>query len=199
MLLSALRMTGAAAIGALAVFAGYAALTGEEPMGAAAEAEAALSVFMAQPDAEAERQLRGLPETQMTANPVTADKQDDGKFFTTNPRHADKVDDGKFFTTNAKRIDKKDDGDFFSVNTVADRFDPCLKADGTPYQGPGTALNPFAPTSPCLPKATAESYAEVTPEVTPEPERTFEVYLPHRRDYFAPEPPARGGSDYRTI
>ncbi len=276
MLQKAIRMTGLAALGGLALYAGYSAIDGDSlpgkrmfsaksaptaptdtwvtanlagdiengvPAGMGplvfangqradriAKASDADDLYFAAFHAEEEtnggRQIRGLPERQdeekpaTTQNPVKSDKPDDGKFFTTNPRRADKKDDGAFVTTNQQRTDKtddgkffsanprliakKDDGDFYTANTPGGEFDPCLKADGTPYQGPGTALNPFAPTNPCLPKATAESYAEVVPPVvTPEPEpRVTRTRLPARRDYFAPEPALPkfgGGSDYKVI
>ncbi|MEM9234734.1 MAG: hypothetical protein AAGA69_10935 [Pseudomonadota bacterium] len=255
MVVKVIQGIGAAALGILAVYAGYSAFGYDSGRGAEAGADISVAedlstrVFEGVPEGtealafnrgqradriarvdEADdlnfvsvqdsgagngRQIRGLPETQTTQepeekpattpNPVTADKKDDGKFFTTDVRRADKKDDGKFFTTNAKRVDKKDDGSFFTENTDGGEFDPCLKADGTPYQGPGTALNPFAPVSPCLPKATAENYAVLLPE-EPEVETPTETpvrrrtVLPTPPEFFAPEPPLPGGgSDYRTI
>lgn len=228
MLVNAIRMTGLAGLAGLALYAGYDVVSGKKTAPTQAPVlMAGLSELAEETDAMG-RQIRGLPErqetgqtddTQMTANPVKADKPDDGKFFstnpkradkvddgkffTTNPRHADKKDDGKFFTTNPKLVAKKDDGDFFTTSATGGEFDPCVKADGTPYQGPGTALNPFAPVSPCLPKATAESYAEIILEPQPEPEIIpTRTTLPSHPDYFAPEPalpPFSGGSDYKVI
>lgn len=140
-------------------------------------------------------------EAVVTKNPVIADKKDDEDGFTTNPRLTDKKDGGQYYTANPKRVAKVDDGAYYTENTKATEFDPCLKADGTPYQGPGTALNPFAPVSPCLPKATAESYAALLPEDIPEPDDE-EYGPPKQPEYFAPDPPVpptQGGSDYRTI
>lgn len=217
MFTSALRMSGIALLGGLAVYAGYSALNSRDN---AAERPLALATATATDsfETEATSQIRGMPEkgdeeseNGMTANPVVPDKKDEGG-FTTNPVVADKKDEGGFttnpvvadkkdsggFTTNPQLVAKKDDGDFFTENDAATAFDPCLKADGTPYQGPGTALNPFAPINPCLPKATAESFAEfIAP--TPLPE-VNNFGLPRQPDYFAPEPPLPGfGSDYRAL
>lgn len=98
-------------------------------------------------------------------SPRRLDKADDGKFFTANASSMDKKDNGQFFVANPKMIDKKDDGRFFTDKGQASITDPCLNADGTPYFGPGTASNPYAPVNPCLPKATAES---VGPCVNPD-------------------------------
>lgn len=81
-----------------------------------------------------------------------------GKAMFANAVEADKPDDGRFFTTNKKLIDKPDDGAYFTAQDSGAAYSPCVKADGTPYIGPGTALNPFADASPCLPQATAESF-----------------------------------------
>lgn len=268
MLSSVFKVTGAAVIGALAIYAGYRVVDGQNAGSApsaedsttsvatvdgvpegmeptafdegqrgdrVAVAETADTPLMAENGTAQEAQnattgqLRGLPQRdedtrsdapeqsaddntapaedtseakakgEMTRNPVVADKKDKGG-FTTNPVVADKKDFGTGFTTNPRLVDKKDDGGF-TTTAQSTEFDPCLKADGTPYQGPGTALNPFAPVNPCLPKATAESYAELLPEV-PEIGTVPDRELPTRPTHFGPEPPtppSQGGSDYRTI
>ena len=64
----------------------------------------------------------------------------------------------------ARLVDKPDNSPYFAATDAAPSFDPCVKADGTPYVGPGTAINPFADGDPCLPRATGQSFevAQVT-------------------------------------
>jgi hypothetical protein len=141
--------------------------------------------------------------TTMIRNPVRRDKPDAP--MTRNAARKDKPDDGTHFTANRKRVDKPDDGDYFTENTTRSDFAPCLKADGTPYVGPGTAVNPFADVNPCLPQATAQDFAVAPPQVTTSDvvtlTRTFG--LPPERDYYGsqtPLPPGPGGgSDYSAI
>lgn len=59
-------------------------------------------------------------------------------------------------TRNTALVAKQDEGDFFTLHEDGPLFDPCMLADGSAYQGPGTALDPYAKTNPCLPKATAQ-------------------------------------------
>ena len=86
-------------------------------------------------------------------------------------------------------------------------FDPCTKADGTPYVGPGTAVNAFAPVNPCLPQATQVAFAgQPTPVVPPTATAIDISYLdpsfggPLIPGGFGPEPPAGDpGSDYSAL
>ena len=120
--------------------------------------------------------------------------------YTANARLADKPDPGGF-TANRREVDKPDQGGFLA-SADTPRLDPCLKADGTPYVGPGTAVNPFAATDPCLPQATAQAYEVASlgdpgPGPAPvDPPGTFgpvDVDPPR-----LPDPPTTGtGSDYR--
>ncbi len=132
----------------------------------------------------------------MTRNPVQKDKVDGKPKMIANKAKIDKPDDGPFFTTDAK-----DTG----------LFDPCLKSDGTHYEGPGTALNPFAAENPCLPQATAESFDVARSETLPiaesdvTPETGDGRYgLPLQQGFFGPLVPlapngSNFGSDYRSL
>ena len=72
-----------------------------------------------------------------------------------NPVQRDKPDAPTQF---ARLVDKPDNSPYFAATDAAPQFDPCLKADGTPYVGPGTAINPFSDSDPCLPKATGQAF-----------------------------------------
>ncbi|MGV6820157.1 MAG: hypothetical protein ACWA5T_06620 [Parvularcula sp.] len=113
--------------------------------------------------AEADPQMaEAIPtDTAPTDQPTrtaTGPRDGSGKVMLANAVEPDKPDDGRYFTTNKKLIDKPDDGAYFTAQDSGAAYSPCVKADGTPYIGPGTALNPFAEASPCLPQATAESF-----------------------------------------
>ena len=144
-----------------------------------------------------------VPNVRLTA------KGDDGRYFTQNARQTDKPDQGGF-AANTRQVDKPDNSPFYSENTGGDQFDPCLKADGTTYAGPGTAINPFADGDPCLPRATAQSF-EVAQLVQTPPQATASdtsalnvaslpfVTIARPAAGFAATPPVGGGfgSDYR--
>lgn len=99
-------------------------------------------------------------------------------------------------TRNPVRVDKKDDSDFFTTAGGGQTYNPCLKVDGTPYRGPGTALDPFAPVNPCLPRRTAESFAPPLPTITDSDVRIRPSGPPTVVPAgFGPEPVV--GSDYR--
>ncbi|MEM6650926.1 MAG: hypothetical protein AAF603_11820, partial [Pseudomonadota bacterium] len=171
--------------------------------------EEPLEVATAPPNSETVPSLqRADPApTPMTKNPVLVAKKDDGKFFTQNKVLTAKKDDGKFFTANKKRVAKKDDGQFFTLNGQEADLDPCVKADGTPYVGPGTAINPFAPENPCLLQATDGSFEIVEAPIIPQdplPEDDGRYGLPLPPGFtgpIGPLPPDGGnfGSDYRSI
>ena len=116
----------------------------------------------------------------------------------------DKPDRGGF-TANGRLIDKPDQGGFVA-SADTQRFDPCEKADGTLYVGPGTALNPFAETDPCLPQATAQGYQVAQlGDVDPAPpvvdvdvaDAARLVPVDVARPDVPPPPPVGVGSDYR--
>ncbi len=101
-------------------------------------------------------------------------KPDTNKFFT-----EDQMVDGKI----AKGADKKDDDCryFTEERQMAECIrkppvpklppvDPCKRADGTMYTGPGTAKNPLADEDPCLPPATPPNETPVVEEEDPEVE-----------------------------
>ena len=58
----------------------------------------------------------------------------------------------------ARLVAKPDDGPSYAASDPSRSFDPCIKADGTPYVGPGTAINPFSDGDPCLPRATGQAF-----------------------------------------
>lgn len=115
----------------------------------------------------------------------------------------DKPDSGGFET--ARLVDKPDEGGFVA-SADTQRFEPCQKSDGTAYVGPGTALNPFADSDPCLPQATGQGFEVASlaaPQTDPTPPNVdvanvgrlipVDVARP-----FVPAPPPIGtGSDYR--
>jgi hypothetical protein len=152
--------------------------------------------------------LATASEATPSRNPRLADKPDGSPFFTQNKRLTDKPDGAPFFTENKRLIDKPDDGQFFTENTTGSDFGPCIKADGTPYVGPGTATNPFAPSNPCLPQAAAQSFelAQALPVATASDigqavDTGFGVPLGQAfRGLAIPAPPGgtNFGSDYRT-
>lgn len=133
----------------------------------------------------------GAPEPQegnapaMTRNPVRQDKPDDGQSFST---------DQEGVQRNPVRRDKDDTGDFFTATQSGQTFNPCLKADGTTYRGPGTALDPFAPVNPCLPQQTAENFAPPLPEDTDSDVDVTPRGAPSITPAFLPDAPT--GSDY---
>lgn len=116
--------------------------------------------------------------------------------------------DGKpaagYFVANRRRIDKKDDGAYFTENTPTRQFGPCEKSDGTAYIGPGTAVNPFGDSDPCLPKATAQAFDVAAPvplatSTSTAPRGPFG--LPPQFGSYTPAPPTGGnfGSDYKRV
>ena len=86
---------------------------------------------------------------QTARNAAQTDKPDTAR----NRRLTDKPD-----TQLARLVDKPDDSPYFAATDETRDFDPCTKADGTPYVGPGTAINPFADGDPCLPRATGQAF-----------------------------------------
>ena len=114
-------------------------------------------------------------------------------------RLVDKPDRGGF--TAGRLIDKPDEGGFVA-SADTQRFDPCEKADGTLYVGPGTALNPFAETDPCLPQSTAQGYEVASLEAAPAPpvvdvaQAQQLVPVDVSRPFLAAPPPIGTGSDY---
>lgn len=126
-----------------------------------------------------------------------------GTAYAANARLTDKPDQGGF-AANRRLTDKPDQGGYVA-SADTQRFDPCEKADGTTYVGPGTALNPFAETDPCLPQATAQGYqvaqlaSPVDPELPPQPvdPATGLVAVDVARPRVPPPPPTGTGSDYR--
>ena len=144
----------------------------------------------------------------MERNPLRQDKPDSAQSFAANTKQTDKPDDGKFFTANSEKIDKPDDGDFFTDRQTASSLDPCIKADGTRYTGPGTVTNPFDTSNPCLPQATDSSLAEapLPPAIIPEeestpPRRPPLFGQPFEEEFFGPRPTAgeQFSSDYRSL
>ena len=123
--------------------------------------------------------------------------------FTPNRRVTDKPDAGGF-TANRRLTDKPDQGGFVA-SADTQRLDPCLKADGTAYVGPGTALNAFTEGDPCLPRATAQGYevASATPAPVPPLLQADPAATPPlaavdvARPFLTPPPPVGTGSDYR--
>lgn len=71
-------------------------------------------------------------------------------------------------TKNHVTPDKPDDGAYFTEASHDPRFDPCRYADGRPYLGKGTVLNPHADFTGCLPKVASASDSFIADE-------TFEV------------------------
>ena len=127
--------------------------------------------------------------------------------FTKNPVRLAKRDDGTYYSANPVRLAKRDDGRYYTEASPTKVFDPCTKADGTPYVGPGTAVNAFAPVNPCLPQATQVAFAgQPTPVVPPTATAIDISYLdpsfggPLIPGGFGPEPPAGDpGSDYSAL
>ncbi|MEM9421237.1 MAG: hypothetical protein AAF986_01815 [Pseudomonadota bacterium] len=144
----------------------------------------------------------------MTRNPVQRDKADAKPRMIANKAKTDKPDSGKFFKANKAKIDKPDDSSFFTTDAKdVGASDPCLKSDGTRYEGPGTALNPFADQSPCLPQATAESFDIAGSDTLPVTESDADggrFGLPLQDGFFGPLVPlapngGNFGSDYRSV
>ncbi|WOI54104.1 hypothetical protein [Parvularcula sp. LCG005] len=111
-----------------------------------------------------------------------------------------------YFIANKRLIDKPDDGRFFTEKTRSAAFDPCLKSDGTPYYGPGTVVDPFAGVSPCLPRATAQSFDVAgTPTLPRKTDSDGQTpFGPPKQPDWNPEFPGPpddedDGSDYRTL
>lgn len=105
----------------------------------------------------------------------------------------------KRFVRNKVRKDKQDRSAYFTENSKKSTFEPCVKADGTPYIGPGTALNPFAAADPCRPRATSDSYAAYSPVAPATDSSISTVALPPTRFVPPPPPPTTPpGSDYTT-
>ena len=100
--------------------------------------------------------LRGERATATVRNASLTDKPDVAR----NTPLVDKPDERL-----ARLVDKPDNSPYFAATDAAPGFDPCVKADGTPYVGPGTAINPFADGDPCLPRATGQAF-EVAQVVT---------------------------------
>ena len=131
-----------------------------------------------------------------------------------NPRQTDKPDLArntplvdKPDTRLARLVAKPDNSPSFAASDPGRSFDPCMKADGTPYAGPGTAINPFADGDPCLPKATGQSFevAAAAPPRAPVTASTLGQAAPRIlpfvdlvRPGFVLAPPVGGnfGSDY---
>lgn len=131
---------------------------------------------------------------------VDASADQDGR-FTANRRLTDKPDQGGF-AANRRLTDKPDQGGYVASADTR-RFDPCQKADGTTYVGPGTALDPFAEADPCLPQATAQGYqvaqaatVQAPPVLVTEPVPSL-VAIDVPRPRLPPPPPTGTGSDYR--
>ena len=144
------------------------------------------------------------------ARPARTGEAAGGTRYAANTRLTDKPDQGGF-AANRRLTDKPDEGGYVA-SADTQRFDPCEKADGTAYVGPGTALNPFAATDPCLPQATAQGYqvAQLTSPVDPElpiqpidpaaagaVEAVGLVAVDVARPRVPPPPPTGTGSDYR--
>lgn len=148
-------------------------------------------------------------QPQMIRNTRQPGKKVGEKGMIRNAARAAKPDGTPFFTANAAQIDKPDEGAYFTTNTDgADPQNPCLKADGTPYVGPGVALNPFAAGNPCLPRATAQSYDVAGSPTLPIASDVFTstpfIGLPRPVGFFdskVPLPPSGGnfGSSYRAL
>lgn len=124
--------------------------------------------------------------------------------LTANAAQTDKPDRGGF-TANRRLTDKPDQGGYVASADTR-RFDPCEKSDGTTYAGPGTALNPFADTDPCLPQATGQGYQVAQLAAPPDPAPPLVDVEPAAAALTpvnvarprVPPPPAVGtGSDYR--
>ena len=144
----------------------------------------------------------GEPAAAVDSPSVRRASGTDATRFSANRRLTDKPDQGGF-AANARLTDKPDQGGYVA-SADTQRFDPCEKADGTVYVGPGTALNPFAETDPCLPQATAQGY-QVAQAAEPAPAPPAVEVAPvaalvpvNVARPLVPAPPATGvGSDYR--
>ena len=153
-------------LGGGALYAGYQAV--EPRLGGEAPAEPTLRQDTAPARTDpgdvadgSERSSGGLrgaydPLPDETQEGSAADPAPSQAAMTANPALIDKPDGA--FTANRRLTDKPDTAPYFTQNTKTDRFDPCTKADGTAYRGPGTATDPFAKGDPCLPQAVAGSY-----------------------------------------
>ena len=119
------------------------------------------------------------------AKPV--DKPDSERFYTES-KPLDKPDTDRYFTEN-RPLDKPDTDQFYTATTPLPGRDyagveaPCLRPDGTPYTGPGTVQNPFAPENPCLVEETPVAPILVQQELPPVPQ---EPVVPPQR--FADNP-----------
>lgn len=134
---------------------------------------------------------------------------------TANPTQADKPDQGGFTTAQApaqpRKLDKPDVDSFFTTSADDEAINPCVKADGTPYVGPGTVTNPFADESPCIQPVTASSFDVAGSETLPPRATDSDVQMSPpdvntaQQAYFNDQPsvfiPLLGaiGSDYAGI
>ena len=121
----------------------------DERLGAEGTGASAIAAGAAGSEATPDRTGGGAPGLRTAANRTQIDKPDTAR----NRPMVDKPD-----TQLARLVDKPDNSPSFAASDPGRTFDPCTKADGTPYAGPGTAINPFADGDPCLPKATGQSF-----------------------------------------
>ncbi len=114
-----------------------------------------------------------------------------GKAVFRNASLVSKPDSNKYFTQNKRLIDKPDNGDYFTENKrfvsndPPEQFkSPCQHSDGTPYTGPGTVDNPFAPENPCLTPTIYAAAVPDSPSLPAAPVRSFPAPEPEELEPY---------------